>query len=34
VTSLAPDLVDYQDASYARRFIDQIGRLAEATAGV
>ncbi len=34
VSSLASDLVDYQDVVYARRFIDRIGRLAEATAGI
>ena len=34
VSSLAADLVDYQDTVYARRFIDRVGRLAEATAGV
>ncbi|MDH3249145.1 MAG: indolepyruvate ferredoxin oxidoreductase family protein, partial [Acidimicrobiia bacterium] len=34
VAALASDLVDYQDAVYARRFIDGIGRLATATAGV
>ncbi|MBT8241090.1 MAG: indolepyruvate ferredoxin oxidoreductase family protein, partial [Acidimicrobiia bacterium] len=34
VASLASDLVDYQDAAYARRFIDQVGRLADATAGM
>jgi indolepyruvate ferredoxin oxidoreductase len=34
VASLASDLVDYQDVLYARRFIDQVGRLAEATAGI
>ncbi len=32
--SLASDLVAYQDAAYSGRFIDQIGRLAEATAGL